>query len=512
MYYSATAAAVVNAFLIFTIIPFSSFAVVLSSQSPQQCILLSSDPMSECDVLHQKVDENGRSTLHASIFRGSTKLARHIINQNNVQLASSGTISEKHVRGSTLLIAACEKERLHTLFAEIAKLYLRFGYIPRPKHMPDTSSEYFQSTPMLYDSLMELSISNGYLTSITTLSDADTSEITLIKGLANQLNKTVVELPKMLLNEGINVNEKDHRGRTALHEAVQSFSLPLVEMLLKQGGMANVVDKDGMTPLQLARNLGLIEIESLLIKFGATNNNRLSSESNHISINGDGKLQLPSPSNMEDILPLLGKRCDFNRLKRPSWKQFRNKYIRHFSKPIIIVDGFRYYKKRKRKKKKKRKLKKYTVPSIWKKSTLMKKNIGKTFVMVGELPYGELTSPDSYSARIPLKRFLKRYMSTRQQYKIEDGNNLNKQEDGEDEAISKAYMFDPDILKSTHLGRVLLKPFNFVRNGYMGIKDPHFYGAVTDTQMVIGPMGSGAPGIFQIFFFYCSINPLIVCF
>ena len=76
------------------------------------------------------------------------------------------------------------------------------------------------------------------------------------------------------------------------------------------------------------------------------------------------------------------------------------------------------------------------------------------------IPYGELTSPDSYSARIPLKRFLKRYMSTRQQYKIEDGNNFNKQEEGEDEAISKAYMFDPDILKSTHLGRVLLKPFN----------------------------------------------------
>jgi hypothetical protein len=46
----------------------------------------------------------------------------------------------------------------------------------------------------------------------------------------------------------------------------------------------------------------------------------------------------------------------------------------------------------------------------------------------------------------------------------------------------------------------------------MGIKDSHFYGAVTVTQMVIGPMGSGAPGIFQIFFFYCSINPLIVCF
>jgi len=79
--------------------------------------------------------------------------------------------------------------------------------------------------------------------------------------LANMLNQTsaIEPLPE----------DRDNRGRTALHRASQSGKLSQTIALLEQGAKINTEDKDWRTPLHLAAQSGEKNVVRYLLKMGA---------------------------------------------------------------------------------------------------------------------------------------------------------------------------------------------------------------------------------------------------
>lgn len=86
------------------------------------------------------------------------------------------------------------------------------------------------------------------------IQDADISE--LVKILRNKRGK-------------VNINQQNHVGLSALHQAVLSNNLDAVKMLLTHGSDVNAQDVNGFSPLHTASACGFIQISSLLLVFGA---------------------------------------------------------------------------------------------------------------------------------------------------------------------------------------------------------------------------------------------------
>ena len=488
-------------FLAFIILIVYILCTATSFQTPQQCILTNANPQ-HCDIHDRKLDEYHRSTLHAAIFRGNIQLIKAILNQTPYSK------QDEHIRGSTLLIAACEKERLRTLFTELAKTFLRFGKWPKPKHKPSTASSHHHASPLLYESLIQLSKTNQVW-------PIDSNEIRLVSDISNHVKKSVLELPKLLLKHGIQTNEIDRRGRTALFEAVESFSLPLVQLLLSHGSNASHVDLKGITPLKLAEYNGLKDIRELLIRYGAhstimQDKDKKDNDKELVPLSSATTTQIPST--IEEIVSMYGNRCDFNVLKQPSWKSFRTKYVFMQPRPALIRYGFRTRKKKTLKKTKK----KWTLPKEWTRTSLIKSKLSKIFVMVGSLPYGQITAPTLYQTQLPLRRFLKKHMMKTDSFlknksiahvitsmndKLNDTNietidsiDNDKEEQEEQEEISHAYVFDPNFFKTSG-SRSLLTSLR--KRRVYADQDPLFQNSIAVTQLVIGPIGSGAPAHFH---------------
>lgn len=81
----------------------------------------------------------------------------------------------------------------------------------------------------------------------------------------------ICELLKILRTQRdeVNINQKNHVGLTALHHAVLTNNLDIVKILLSYGSDVNAQDNDGFTPLHTASAYGYIQVSSLLVIFGA---------------------------------------------------------------------------------------------------------------------------------------------------------------------------------------------------------------------------------------------------
>jgi len=69
----------------------------------------------------------------------------------------------------------------------------------------------------------------------------------------------------MLLGRGANINAKNWCGITALHNAVKSKDMEVIELLVNQGADVNTRDSDSITPLHLALEQCRAEIIKLLL-------------------------------------------------------------------------------------------------------------------------------------------------------------------------------------------------------------------------------------------------------
>lgn len=72
-----------------------------------------------------------------------------------------------------------------------------------------------------------------------------------------------------LLREGLDVNKKDDRHNTPLHNAAQFGRAEAAKILLNYGAGPNAINKDGLTPLHHAAGFGHTDLIELLIDSGA---------------------------------------------------------------------------------------------------------------------------------------------------------------------------------------------------------------------------------------------------
>src|SRR5260370_35869359 len=78
-----------------------------------------------------------------------------------------------------------------------------------------------------------------------------------------------VEVARMLVTKGADVNFKQAEGFTALHEAAQLGSEELVELLVSAGAEVNAKGGDGRTPLDVAIKAKKLAVADLLRRHGA---------------------------------------------------------------------------------------------------------------------------------------------------------------------------------------------------------------------------------------------------
>lgn len=72
-----------------------------------------------------------------------------------------------------------------------------------------------------------------------------------------------------LLEHGAKINDKDYKGRAALHIAVSNSQLEIVQVLLKYGADTEIKNNYGETALHLAAENGELEIVQALLAHGA---------------------------------------------------------------------------------------------------------------------------------------------------------------------------------------------------------------------------------------------------
>jgi ankyrin repeat protein len=73
----------------------------------------------------------------------------------------------------------------------------------------------------------------------------------------------------LLLQNGANINSKNHNGLTPLHVASYCGESAIVNTLIEKGAEVNVKAKDGVTALHAAASKGNLDTIKLLINKGA---------------------------------------------------------------------------------------------------------------------------------------------------------------------------------------------------------------------------------------------------
>ena len=83
-----------------------------------------------------------------------------------------------------------------------------------------------------------------------------------------------LEIARLLVNSGANVNVTDNEGSTPLHAAARSGYRDIAELLLESGASLDVRNKIQQTPLHVACGNGRLDVSRFLIDRGSDMNCR----------------------------------------------------------------------------------------------------------------------------------------------------------------------------------------------------------------------------------------------
>ena len=146
---------------------------------------------------------------------------------------------------------------------EIIKLLLEVGVDPNSREMTDN----WNTTALHYVvrwnhlELAKLLISSGAEVNVR-----DKNDNTPL----HYVDKTdSIEVVEFLIQSGAEVNAKNNIGRTPLHSAARRNYLAVAQLLISSGAEVNPKDDDGWTPLHWAAKDNHLAVAELLISSGA---------------------------------------------------------------------------------------------------------------------------------------------------------------------------------------------------------------------------------------------------
>lgn len=87
-----------------------------------------------------------------------------------------------------------------------------------------------------------------------------------------KFGKNDVELAKVAIDNGADIDDKDRNGNTALHYCVYYKNYELMKYLVDNGANVNIQDNNGNTPLMLAVKMQPKNFSDFLIDNGANKN------------------------------------------------------------------------------------------------------------------------------------------------------------------------------------------------------------------------------------------------
>ena len=84
------------------------------------------------------------------------------------------------------------------------------------------------------------------------------------------LHKGCLDIFRLLLSKGTDVNAQDDRGRSTLHIAIDQHQVEMVPLILQHKPKINISDSFGNTAIMYAIQKGFIDIAKMLEKYGAS--------------------------------------------------------------------------------------------------------------------------------------------------------------------------------------------------------------------------------------------------
>lgn len=189
------------------------------------------------------------TALHAAAFNGYEQVARMLLDKG----ARIDTLDEDH--RTPLIWAAAEG---HT---ETVRLLLARGSDCMVRDQGGWTA-LDESAPPGFDAIVQMLIEHHK----PILESRDYTNMSALHHTAGQRHDTTV---RILLENGMDINVQNERGRSALFQAIGSGHEPTIRLFLEHGADITLTDNFGWTALHVAAFQGHVSVGALLLDHGA---------------------------------------------------------------------------------------------------------------------------------------------------------------------------------------------------------------------------------------------------
>jgi len=125
-------------------------------------------------------------------------------------------------------------------------------------------NQYFDQIKKFNFGIQIIQVANNNSQIVLNLLDKETYSDSLFIACENEY----LEIVKLLIENGADINKSDNYGQTPLFIACQNGYLEIVKLLIENGADINKSNNNGKTPLFIAREYQRFEITAVLIENG----------------------------------------------------------------------------------------------------------------------------------------------------------------------------------------------------------------------------------------------------